>query len=103
MSKPATSAPKKEPQTQQVPSTQPSHKHVEASAPRGPKGAGPLPGGCHAQDCKSPEKRFNFCNEHYDQFKFGLIKKTGERVSDHEKKLEHYQAFKARQGVEKAA
>jgi hypothetical protein len=51
---------------------------------------------CGAEGCKSSEQRFGFCNEHYEQFKFGLIKKDGKSVSDYEKKFEHYQAFKAR-------
>jgi hypothetical protein len=80
------------------------HKKAEApvSSSRN-KGHSPLPGGCAAWGCKAPEKRFNFCDEHYDQFKFGLIKKTGEQVSDHEKKLEHYLAYKAKRKVQKVA
>ena len=67
------------------------------------KGHNPAPGGCHAWGCKSPEKRFNFCDEHYDHFKFGLIKKTGEPVSDYDKKFEHYQAYKAKVGAHRVA
>ena len=102
MSKPASSVPeKKQPSIPHVPVT---HKPmVETSASKSTKGGSPLPGGCNAQGCKSAEKRFSFCSEHYDQFKFGLIKKTGEPVSDHEKKLEHYQAYKARLSTQKAA
>jgi hypothetical protein len=67
------------------------------------KGHSPLPGGCHAWGCKAQAHRFNFCDEHYDHFKFGLIKKTGEPVSDYEKKIEHYMAHKKRTGVQKVA
>jgi hypothetical protein len=51
--------------------------------------------------CKASAHRFNFCSEHFDHFKFGLIKKTGERVSDYEKKLGHFEAFK--KSAQKAA
>jgi hypothetical protein len=51
---------------------------------------------CGAEGCKHGDSRFGFCNEHYEQFKFGLIKKDGKIVSDYEKKFEHYQAFKRR-------
>ena len=70
-------------------------KFVEPATPKG-KGHTPLPGGCHAVSCKAAAHRFNFCDEHYDHFKFGLIKKTGERVSDYEKKIEHYMAHQQR-------
>ena len=59
--------------------------------------------GCNAKGCRHHEARFGFCDEHYEQFKFGLIKKTGEEVSDYEKKFEHYQAFRARQRAQKIA
>lgn len=67
------------------------------------KGHTPLPDGCHAWGCKSKSKRFNFCDEHYDHFKFGLIKKTGQPVPDYEKKIEHYLVHKARTGAHKVA
>jgi hypothetical protein len=86
------------------------HKPAGTGAPpaaepkkSGAKGNSPLPGGCHSWGCKSPEKRFNFCEEHYDHFKFGLIKKSGEPVPDYEKKFEHYQAYKAKRAAHKVA
>ena len=51
---------------------------------------------CTAEACKSKGSRFSFCDEHYEQFKFGLIKKDGKPASDYYKKLEHYQAYLAR-------
>ncbi|MBC7385192.1 MAG: hypothetical protein H7301_03395 [Cryobacterium sp.] len=57
---------------------------------------------CGAEGCKASDHRFGFCSEHYEQFKFGLITKLGKAVSDHEKKFEHYQAFK-RRSAQKAA
>ncbi len=53
-------------------------------------------GTCGASACKTTDWRFGFCAEHYEQFKFGLIKKDGKAVSDYEKKFEHYSAFKRR-------
>jgi hypothetical protein len=67
------------------------------------KGHTPLPGGCFAWGCKGQALKFNFCAEHYDHFKFGLIKKTGEPVSDYEKKIEHYMAHKRKRGAPRAA
>jgi len=58
---------------------------------------------CLAQGCKSGAHRFGFCNEHYDHFKFGLIKKTGEPVSDYDKKYGHYVAWKESVAARKAA
>ncbi|MBS1962239.1 MAG: hypothetical protein JST04_08490 [Bdellovibrionales bacterium] len=58
---------------------------------------------CGAEGCKTSDHRFGFCAEHYEQFKFGLIKKDGKPVSDYEKKFEHYEAFKRRVSAQKAA
>ncbi len=83
-------------------SKKPDSKRHDAP-PKG-KANAPIGGGCVASGCKSNATRFNFCEEHYDHFKFGLIKKTGEPVSDYEKKIEHYAAYKAKQkGTRKAA
>lgn len=60
-------------------------------------------GQCVAQSCKGSEQRFSFCNEHFDQFKFGLIKKDGFPVPDFEKKFEHYVSFKKRRDAHKVA
>jgi len=81
-------------------------EHKKADAPTGHakgKGHTPMPGGCFSWGCKTEATRFNFCNEHYDHFKFGLIKKTGEPVSDYEKKIEHYMAHKAKKGAQRVA
>jgi hypothetical protein len=60
-------------------------------------------GHCTAKACKHDQARFGFCEEHFEQFKFGLIKKTGEFVPDYEKKFEHYRAYQARRGAHKVA
>jgi hypothetical protein len=78
------------------------HKKPEAPASKG-KGNSPVPGGCISWGCKAPASQFNFCGDHYDYFKFGLVKKTGEPVSDYEKKFGHYVAYKAKQKAKKVA
>ncbi len=90
---------------------QPQHGHTTAAAPhaakhenvaplrapqpaahahKGATGGAGVAGDCHAKGCRKHADSFNFCSEHYDHFKFGLIKKSGEAVSDYEKKFEHY-------------
>jgi len=54
------------------------------------------PSHCPAKECKQNEWRFGFCKEHYDHYKFGLINKKGERVSDYDKKKKHFEAYKER-------
>ncbi len=80
------------------------HGKVEAPPARKRPGGEPLPDACLSFGCKTKSQRFSFCPEHYEQFKFGLIKKTGEPVPDYEKKFEHYRMYRERQaGVRKAA
>jgi hypothetical protein len=79
------------------------HKPATPEAPKKGKSHEPVPGGCFSRGCKVAAKRFDFCEEHYDHFKFGLIKRTGEQVSDYEKKVEHYAAWKKKQVARKVA
>lgn len=81
----------------------PAQTHAAKPEGKGAKGPTAVPGGCLSWGCKKESTRFSFCNEHYDHFKFGLIKKTGEPVSDYEKKFEHYQAYVAKRGAQKVA
>ena len=74
-------------------------QHAAVPAPQGPKGNVGAKVGCLAQGCKGKDAKFNFCEEHFRQFKFGLITKMGEPVLDYEKKLEHYARWKAAQKV----
>lgn len=76
--------------------TKKTQKPAASGGPSGPaKGAGAsVPDKCLGQSCKTPVSRFGFCEEHYDQFKFGLIKKNGQMVSDYEKKSDHYRKFR---------
>lgn len=96
----------KGPEAAAKPEAKPEQKTEHKPKPETAKGAkGPtaVPGGCTSWGCKREGTRFNFCEEHYDHFKFGLIKKTGEQVSDYERKWEHYQAFVAKRGSHKVA
>ena len=82
-----------------------AHK-PEAAAPSvggSKKGPAQMPGGCLSWGCKVEANRFNFCSQHYEHFKFGLIKKTGEPVPDFEKKWEHFQAHLAKSSGKKVA
>lgn len=49
-------------------------------------------GKCSCEGCNKKADHYNFCTEHYDWFKFGLITKEGKRPTDFDKK---YQAFQA--------
>ncbi len=51
---------------------------------------------CGASSCKGKVRQFGFCGDHFEQFKFGLIKKDGQKAADYEKKFEHFQNFLAR-------
>jgi hypothetical protein len=79
-----------------------AHSEPKATGGR-KKGHEALPGHCFSWSCKAEADRFNFCDEHFEHFKFGLIKKTGEPVSDYEKKIEHYLAHKAKRSAQKVA
>jgi hypothetical protein len=46
---------------------------------------------CACEGCNKKTDLMNFCSEHYDWFKFGLITKEGKRPTDFDKK---YQAFR---------
>jgi len=89
MAKPAGAAEKKEPVQQTA--------AAPVVAQTGKKGRPELVAGmCSGSGCKAKSHRFSFCDEHYEQFKFGLINKFGDFVPDYEKKWEHYQAYKAK-------
>lgn len=62
-----------------------------------------LPEACACKGCKTKVTRFGFCGEHYEQFKFGLVKKDGTKAADYEKKIDHYQDFLAKEKLKKVA
>ena len=41
---------------------------------------------CVTDDCNSRSKRMNFCEEHFEWFKIGLITKDGKKPKDFDKK-----------------
>jgi hypothetical protein len=49
---------------------------------------------CLVHGCKDSPYKYEFCKEHFDQFKFGLIKKDGYQVPDYDKKYDHYLKWK---------
>lgn len=85
-----------------APSNQPHDGHPEvkpqSASPAQPEKKknkpDPAAGLCCADGCKGKSKRFSFCDEHYQQFKFGLITKEGDPAADYDRKYEHYQAYK---------
>ncbi|MBI3543602.1 MAG: hypothetical protein HY075_10050 [Deltaproteobacteria bacterium] len=96
MSKPGTPADSKKPAGAPPAEHAPKPQMAPSGGGKGSVGAKV---GCHATTCKEKDTRFNFCEEHFRQFKFGLITKTGERVLDFERKLEHYQLWLKSQGI----
>lgn len=50
---------------------------------------------CSAEGCSKKTDHANFCNEHYDWFKFGLITRDGKRPSDFDKKFQAYKKNRA--------
>lgn len=50
---------------------------------------------CAAEGCTKKTELMNFCKEHYDWFKFGLITKAGKRPVDFDKKYQAYMKRKA--------
>lgn len=79
-------------------SNKPEAKQPSPSVPKPEKNVSSKLG-CQAVGCKSEPKRHEFCDEHFRQFKFGLINKKGENVSDYDKKYDHYQKWLKSQKV----
>jgi hypothetical protein len=66
-------------------------------------GSAPVVIQCTFKSCKTKPRQFGFCEEHFTQYKFGLINKKGEHVPDYEKKFGHYKEFIARNSARKVA
>ena len=49
-----------------------------------------LPGMCLTEGCKNKSEKANFCMEHFDWFKEGLVTKEGRKPTDFEKKHFNY-------------
>lgn len=56
----------------------------------------PALGICLEVDCKAKSTRFNFCIKHFNEFKFGVIRKTGAHPRDYETKSRQYAKLVAR-------
>lgn len=54
-----------------------------------------MPSRCSAEGCKTPTDKLNFCSEHYEWFKWGLITKDGKKPTDFDKKYQAYVKYKA--------
>ncbi len=79
-------------------------KKENKDQPSQPKQDGPIgPVDCGAETCRTKADRFGFCSEHYVHFKFGLITRKGEKVSDYDKKFEHFKVFQERERSKQAA
>lgn len=59
-----------------------------------PGNVAPMASNCCAEDCKKKPSRANFCDEHFEWFKAGLITKAGMKASDFDKKHYHWQLSK---------
>jgi hypothetical protein len=70
-----------------------SKKEVAAKNSEAPVAGGPT--SCVAEGCKQKSSRLNFCSEHYDWFKAGLVTKNGIRPRDFDKKWINYTKKKA--------
>lgn len=71
-------------------------KHQEPKAGGAAPGApvSNLPTACKSQGCKKKSDKMDFCNEHYDWFKFGLITREGVKPIDFDKKYQSYMKHK---------
>jgi len=54
-----------------------------------------MPTSCVAEGCKAKSTRLNFCVEHFEWFKEGLVTKTGQRPKDFDKKYINFLKKKA--------
>lgn len=69
-------------------------KHQEPKAEGTMAPVSNLPTACKAQGCKKKSDKLDFCNEHYDWFKFGLITREGAKPIDFDKKYQSYMKHK---------
>jgi hypothetical protein len=50
---------------------------------------------CTAEGCSKKADKMNFCAEHFDWFKYGLLTKEGKHPSDFDKKHSSYMKKRA--------
>jgi hypothetical protein len=99
---PATAAPTPTPDKQGGQSASPGGKGPHRVTNQAPSKNNviALPGMCIAQECKQKSQKANFCMEHFDWFKEGLITKEGHKPTDFAKK---FYDFNRRRMKKKAA
>lgn len=49
---------------------------------------------CKTEGCNKKSTRADFCEEHFEWFKAGLVNKEGKKVPDFDKKMMAFQAHK---------
>jgi hypothetical protein len=69
------------------------HKEVNSGAPA-PGPVVNLPTNCKAEGCKKKSEKMDFCSEHYDWFKWGLLTREGKKPIDFDKKHQAYTKHK---------
>ena len=69
-------------------------KHQDNNEAQGGGNVVAMPTRCKAQGCNKKSDRMDFCNEHYEWFKFGLLTKMGEKPIDFDKKFISFQKHK---------
>ncbi len=67
-------------------------KKPHAAAP--PSNVVSLPNRCSVKECKKSPTLVNFCAEHYEWFKFGMITKNGDKPVDFDKKQQAFMKHK---------
>lgn len=70
-------------------------KHQQGEQQAGGSNVVAMPTRCTAEGCNKKVDRMNFCTEHYEWFKFGLITKTGQKPTDFDKKYLAFQKKRA--------
>lgn len=67
----------------------------KGGAPAGaPSNVVPMATNCCVEKCGKKIHKMNFCAEHFDWFKEGLVTKQGQRPSDFDKKYQAYMTKK---------
>lgn len=69
------------------------HKESSGGAPA-PSPVVNLPTNCKAEGCKKKSEKMDFCSEHYDWFKWGLLTREGKKPIDFDKKYQAYTKHK---------
>lgn len=71
------------------------HKEPGAGAPAEGGGAvSNMPTNCKADGCKKKSEKMDFCAEHYEWFKWGMMTRDGKKPIDFDKKYQSYMKHK---------